>query len=150
MYKNDFPAVLDFKNINKYTAVFIKFTFSSEQKMIMNSMKWLHCNHCGTVIVRRLRARLKLVSPIISFNPCKFWRRILSMVTKYHLNFRLPAVFLIFRINTNKLMTWNWPNSLYNVPEFEQWSALHNKNWLILYWYSSSEQWISWSVFKLL
>lgn len=31
MYKNDFAVVLDFREINSYIAVFIKFSFSSEK-----------------------------------------------------------------------------------------------------------------------
>ena len=67
MYKNDFAVVLDFRDINRYIAVLLNFLFRVKKKMIVNSMKWLRCNHlnnCGTVMVRRLRARLKLVSPI--------------------------------------------------------------------------------------
>lgn len=31
MYKNDFSVVLDFRDINRYIAVFIKLSFSSEK-----------------------------------------------------------------------------------------------------------------------
>ena len=31
MYKNDFVVILDFRDINRYIAVFIKFSFSSEK-----------------------------------------------------------------------------------------------------------------------
>ena len=45
MYKNDFAVVLDFRDINRYIAVLLNFLFLVKKKMIVNSTKWLHCNH---------------------------------------------------------------------------------------------------------